>query len=219
MADFSKASGNSMKGNTVIIAEREGHCAKDENGKVKAVYVEAMVDNSSLKKADIQAGKGQANPNLYSKKTDYTDENGETKSGYDNSIRMSESQVETIKAAAGKDNTLETTDKNGNKVTYYRVKADLMPLMETVKGEDGKPAMGEDGKPQQKMVGTMPNTKTVESAEGKLTQNRLDKHFANTEAINDVRKAAAAAKSANLSATADKAEVKETAAPAKELGD
>lgn len=209
MADFSKGSGNSLKDNTVIVVVRDGHEAKDDKGNTKAIYAEAMVDNSGLKKADVQAGKGQANPNLYSKKTEYTDENGEKKTGFEHGIRFSPSQIDAIKQTAGEKNTLE---KDG--ATYYRVKADLMPMTETVKDKDGKPVMGEDGKAKQRMVGVMPNTKTLEPAEGSLTPNRLDKHYANTAKINEVQSAMKAeAKTAKLEASASKSTSAEKSVP------
>lgn len=205
MADFSKGSGNSIKGVEMIAVVRPNNVAystdKDKNEKKAAVaYIDVQVNNSALTKADIAAGKGQASPNLYSKPTTYEDkETGETKKGMEHGIRMSMSQLETIKKA-GEGKTL--TKEDGTQ--YIPFKADVMGLKETVKGEDGKPVKDADGKTQTKTVGMMPNTTTVQPTElGKLTQNRLDKHFANTKAINDVQKAQKAAdKAAKLEAGA-----------------
>lgn len=205
MADFSKGSGNSIKGVEMIAVVRPNNVAyktDKETGEktAAAAYVDVQVNNSALTKADVAAGKGQAHPNLYTKNTTYTDKDtGETKSGTEHGIRMSMSQLEAIEAA-GKGKSL--TKEDGTK--YIPFKADVMGLKETVKGEDGKPVMDKDGKPQTKNVGMMPNTKTIQPTElGTLTQNRLDKHFANTKAINDVQKAQKdAAKEAKLEAAA-----------------
>lgn len=207
MADFRKDSGNSTKNVEMIAVVRPGHVAMRQDketgeSKPSAAYVEVMVNNSALKKADIQAGKGQENPNLYSKKTEYTADNGEKKTGYEHGIRMSMNQLDAIEKVGGK-NTL--TKEDGTK--YIPFKADVMGLSETVKDKDGKPVMGDDGKPKQQLVGYMPNTKTLEPTElGTLTQNRLDKHFANTKALGEVKDAQRAeAKAAKLQAASEKA--------------
>lgn len=205
MADFSKGSGNSIKGVEMIAVVRPNNKAykvdKETNEKTAtAAYIDVQVNNSALTKADIAAGKGQASPNLLSKPTTYTDkETGETKKGTEHGIRMSMSQLEAIEKA-GEGKTLVKED--GTK--YIPFKADVMGLKETVKDENGKAVKDADGKPQTKTVGMMPNTTTIQPTElGKLTQNRLDKHFANTKAINDVQKAQkAAAKEAKLEAGA-----------------
>lgn len=217
MANFKKESGNSTKGVELIAVVRPGRVATktdEATGETKttAVYAEVMTNNSNLKKADIQAGKGQENPNLYSKPTEYV-KDGETKKGYDNGIRFSPKQLETIEAAGGK-NTLTTED--GTK--YIPFKADVMGLTESVKDKEGKPVMGDDGKPKQQLVGYMPNTKTVEPTElGKLTENKLNKHFENTTAINDVKDAQRAeAKAAKLQAASEKAPAEVSADKGKE---
>lgn len=218
MADFKKDSGNSTKNVEMIAVVRPGHVATKTNEAGEktptAAYVEVMVNNSPLKKADIQAGKGQENPNLYSRKTEYKTPEGETKTGYDHGIRMSMKQLEAIETAGGK-NTLVKED--GTK--YIPFKADVMGLSETVKDKEGKPVMGDDGKPKQRLAGYMPNTKTVEPTElGTLTQNRLDKHFANTKAIGEVKDAQReAAKSAKLEAASSKAVSVEKSNPFAEI--
>ena len=225
MADFSKASGNSMKGVELIAVVRPGRVAykKDEKGEltneVVANYVDVMVNNSALKKADIQAGKGQEHPNLLNQRKEYTDkESGETKVSFNHEIRLTPNQLTAIETAgAGK-----ALDKDGTK--YIPFKADVMPLTETVKDADGKVVMNEKGEPKKQMVGFMPNTKTLEPSElGNLTQNRLDKHFANTKALGVVmdekRAAAKAAKDAKLSEGAQKASAEVEADQGKELGD
>ena len=204
MANFKKDSGNSMKGVNQICVVRPGREATNENGKVTAKYVEIMADNSKLTKAEIAAGKGQASPNLYSKRTTYVDKNGETKQGYDNSIRITPSQLDAIeKAGEGK----SLVKEDGTK--YIPFKSDLMGLNESVKDKDGQAVMNENGKTKTKLVGYMPNTKTLEPSDyGKLTQARLDKHYNNTKAVHAQQaKMAAAEKSASLSATAEKADV------------
>lgn len=222
MADFSKSSGNSTKGVEMIAVVRPGHVAygadKETGEKVaKAAYVEVMTNNSQFTKADIAAGKGQANPNLYSKTTSY-EKDGKTQKGHENGIRMSMSQLETIEKAGG-DKTL--TKEDGTK--YIPFKADVMGLRETVKDDKGNPVKDKDGKNKEQLVGFMPNTKTVEPTElGRLTEKRLDKHFANTAAINDVAKerseASKAAKDAKLQATAsEKAPAEASADKGKEM--
>lgn len=200
MADFSKASGNSMKDVELIAVVRPNKTAykKDEAGKPTseplAHYVDVMVNNSGLKKGEIKEGKGQEQPNLYTKSISYTDKNGETQKGFDHGVRFTPGQLDTIKKA-GEGKSL--TKEDGT--MYIPFKADLMPLTETVKGKDGD---------TKKMVGYIPNTKTVEPSDTKLTQNRLDKHFENTKAIGEVkdaeRAAAKASKDAKLSADASK---------------
>lgn len=207
MADFSKGSGNSTKGVEMIAVVRPGHVAygqdKESGEKVaKAAYVEVMTNNSQYTKADIAAGKGQANPNLYSKTTNYVDKDGKQQTGYENGIRMSISQLETIEKAGG---SKALTKEDGTK--YIPFKADVMGLKETVKDKEGNPVKDENGKNKERLVGFMPNTKTVEPSElGNLTEKRLDKHFANTTAISDLAKerseAAKASKDAKLQATA-----------------
>lgn len=216
MADFRKDSGNSTKNVEMIAVVRPGHVAMKQDketgeSKPSAAYVEVMVNNSALKKADVEAGKGQANPNLYSKKTEYTAENGEKKTGYEHGIRMTMGQLEAIEKVGGK-NTL--TKEDGTK--YIPFKADVMGLSETVKDKDGKAVMGDNGKPKQQLVGYMPNTKTLEPTElGTLTQNRLDKHFSNTAKINEVQSAMKAeAKAAKLEASASK-----SASPKEQIGE
>ena len=201
MADFSKKSGNSKTDVEMIAVVREGRETKDG----KFVYADVMVNNNAYKKADIEAGKGQSSPNLYSRPSEYTDANGEKKSSYENGIKFAKSQIETIEAAGGK-NTLVKED--GTK--YIPFKADIMDLRQTVKDEKGNPVKGEDGKNKTELVGYMPNTKTVKPTElGRLTQNRLDTHFEKTSAINEVQKANAEAekvsKNAKLNAEASKA--------------
>lgn len=229
MADFRKESGNSTEQVELIAVVRPKSVAykKDEEGKrtseVSAHYVEVMVNNSALKKADIQAGKGQAQPELYSKRNGtYTNADGKTLPNYDNGIRLTPGQLNTIEAAGG---SKTLTKEDGT--LYIPFKADVMPIYETVKGEDGKPKprldkdgkpMEKDGKPlyEHKMVGYMPNTKTVTETElGNLTQNRLDKHYANTTAINEV---ADAKKNAKMAEAASKA-APEAEAGEKQLGE
>ena len=66
MADFSKASGNSMKDVELIAVVRPNKTAykKDEAGKPTseplAHYVDVMVNNSGLKKGEIKEGKGRS---------------------------------------------------------------------------------------------------------------------------------------------------------------
>ncbi len=228
MADFRKESGNSTEKVELIAVVRPKSVAykKDEQGnrtsEVNAHYVDVMVNNSALKKADIQAGKGQAQPELYSQRTEYADDKGETKTGYNNGIRLTPGQLATIEAAGGSKTLIK---EDGT--LYIPFKADVMPIYETVKGEDGKPKprldkdgkpMEKDGKPlyERKMVGYMPNTKTVTETElGNLTQNRLDKHYANTTAINEI---ATARKNAKMAEAASKA-APEAEAGEKQLGE
>lgn len=208
MANFRSDSGNSTKGVEMIAVIRPDRVAykKDENGnrtsEVSAQYVDVMVNNSALKKAEVQAGKGQEQPNLYAQKVSYTTEAGEEKQSFKHEIRMSFNQVEAIKAA-GKGKSLEKEDGT----LYVPFKADVMGLNETVKDKDGKAVMNEKGEPQKHLVGYMPNTKTIQPTElGNLTQNRLDKHFANTKTLNEVKNAQrAAAKDAKMAETATKA--------------
>ena len=224
MADFSKASGNSTKGVELIAVVRPDRVAykKDESGKPTsepvAHYVDIMVNNSALKKADIQAGKGQERPNLLNQKAAYTDKDGVSKTGYNHEIRFTNSQIASIKAA-GESKAL--TKEDGT--MYIPFKADVMPLTETVKDKDGNAIMNDNGKPKMRVAGYMPNTKTIEPTElGNLTQNRLDKHFANTKAIGEVcdekRAAEKAAKGAKLSAEAAKAAPEAEAEQSNELG-
>lgn len=224
MADFSKASGNSMKGVELIAVVRPGRVAykKDEKGErtgeVAANYVDIMVNNAGLKKADVQAGKGQEHPNLYNERVTY-DKDGETKTGYKHEIRLAPSQLAAIENV-GADKAL--TKEDGTK--YIPFKADVIPMTETVKDENGKAVLDEKGEPKKQMVGYVPNTKTLESTElGNLTQNRLDKHFANTKAIGEVmtekRAAEKASKEAKMAENAQKAELETAAEQSKELGE
>lgn len=208
MADFSKASGNSREGVEMIAVVRPDRVAykKDEEGKPTsepaAHYVDVMVNNSALKKADVQAGKGEAHPNLLNQKVEYEDKGtGEKKTGYNHEIRLTPGQLETIENAGG---SRTLTKEDGTK--YIPFKADVMPMTEKVKDEEGKVVKTEDGKDKVRVVGYMPNTKTVTESElGNLTEKRLDKHFDNTKAINEVQAAQAQAnKNAALSATAAK---------------
>ena len=225
MADFSKASGNSTKGVELIAVVRPDRVAykKDENGKPigdpVAQYVDVMVNNSALKKADVQAGKGQEHPNLLNQRKTYTDKSGETKTGYNHEIRFTTGQVESIKKA-GEGKMLVKEDGT----MYIPFKADVMPLTESVKDKDGNVVTNDKDKPKMKVAGYMPNTKTIEPTElGTLTQNRLDKHFANTKELGKVydekRAAEKASKDAKLSADASKAAPETEAEQSKELGD
>lgn len=186
MANFTKSSGNSTKDVEQIAVIRPGRETKDGN----FAYVEVMANNSNLTKADVAAGKGQANPQLYTKKDGtYTAADGSEKPNYEHGIRLSKGQVDAIEAAGGK-NAL--TKEDGTK--YIPFKSDVMGKTEPVKDADGKAVMDKDGKPTSKLVGYMPNTKTIEPSDlGKLTEKRLDKHFSNTAAINDVADAKKAA--------------------------
>lgn len=216
MADFKKENYDPKNpdGKVEMIAVVRPNSAaykKDAEGKPTgepvAHYVDVMTNNSNLKKSEIQAGEGQAHPNLMNQKTEYTDKNtGEKKTGYSHSIRLSPSQLETIENAGGS----KSLEKDG--VKYIPFKANVMPVTEKVKDKDGNVVKTDDGKDKTRMVGAMPNTKTVEPSDlGNLTQNRLDKHFANTKAINEVQKAQAETnKNAQLSATAKETAAKET---------
>lgn len=213
MADFTKASGNSMKGVELIAVIHNGRTVpkKTKDGKdtneIGARFVDVMVDNSSLTADDIKAGKGQTDPNLYSRKVTYTDKTtGEPKEGYDNGIRFSENQVDAIKAAGGA-NIL--TKEDGT--MYVPFKADLMNLKMATRDEAGNVIKDDKGAAVKKTVGLMPNTETlVPSDRGPLTQERLDAHFENTRAANAVAKAAKAAEK-----PAEKAAEAETKKPAK----
>ena len=195
MADFTKASGNSMKGVELIAVIHNGRTVpkKTKDGKdtneIGARFVDVMVDNSSLTTDDIKAGKGQTDPNLYSRKVTYTDKTtGEPKEGYDNGIRFSENQVDAIKAAGGA-NIL--TKEDGT--MYVPFKADLMNLKMATRDEAGNVIKDDKGAAVKKTVGLMPNIETlVPSDRGPLTQERLDAHFENTRAANAVAKAAKA---------------------------
>lgn len=224
MADFSKGSGNSTKGVELIAVIRPDRVAyaKDEAGnstdKIAAQYVDVMVNNSALKKAEIQEGKGQEHPNLLNQRKSYTDKEGNQKTGFKHEIRMSASQVADIEAAGGS----KILEKDG--VKYVPFKADVMPLTETVKDKDGNVVNNEKGEPKKQLIGFMPNTKTIEPTElGNLTQNRLDKHFANTKEIGKVkeqqRSAEKATKEAKLAAEASNASPEVAAEQGKELGD
>lgn len=210
MANFSNASGNSMKGVELIAVIRPGRVIpqKDKEGnptdKVGAQFVDVMVDNSTLTAADIKAGKGQSNPNLYSRAVEYTDKaTGETKKGFDNGIRFSEKQVEAMKAA-GEGKTL--TKEDGT--MYVPFKADLMYLKETVRDDAGNPVKNDKGETKKRNVGYLPNTDTLAPSElGAITQERLDKHFENTKAAKAADK--------TVEATAEKAVEAETKKPAK----
>lgn len=213
MADFTKASGNSMKGVELIAVIHNGRTVpkKTKDGKetdeIGARFVDVMVDNSTLTADDIKAGKGQSDPNLYSRRVTYTDKTtGEHKTGYDNGIRFSENQVNAIKAAGG--NNILTKDDG---TMYVPFKADLMNLKITTRDEAGNVIKDEKGAAVKKAVGLMPNTETLAPSErGPLTQERLDAHFENTRAANAVAKASKAAEK-----PAEKAAEAETKKPAK----
>lgn len=216
MAIFTKESGNSMRGVDMIAVIRPNRVAyqKDKDGKttdkISAQFVDVMVDNSTLSADDIKAGKGQANPNLYSRSVSYKDkETGETKTGYNNGIRFAPSQVEAIKNV-GKENALTTEDGT----MYVPFKADLMYLKENVTDKQGQVVMGENGKPQKRNVGFLPNTETLTASEnGPLTQERLAKHFENTKAVNaekDAKKAPEAEVQAEEKPAAKKTTAKRT---------
>lgn len=216
MAIFTKESGNSMHGVDMIAVIRPNRVAyqKDKDGKttdkISAQFVDVMVDNSTLSADDIKAGKGQANPNLYSRSVSYKDkETGETKTGYNNGIRFAPSQVEAIKNV-GKENALTMEDGT----MYVPFKADLMYLKENVTDKQGQVVMGEDGKPQRRNVGFLPNTETLTASEnGPLTQERLAKHFENTKAVNaekDAKNAPEAEAQAEEKSAAKKTTAKRT---------
>lgn len=209
MADFSRASGNSLKDNTIIVVLRENCIDKNNN-----YHANVMVDNSSFTNADIKAGKGQADPNLRSRKYESVNEKtGETEIKTAHDIRFTESQIKKMKDVAGDKNTLTTKDKNGKDVTFLRLDADLMIKEENAKDLKGQTVMGEDGKPKHSKF-VMPDTTTLRPASGTLTQNRVNKHFANTSKINEVQKSMAAkSKAANLEASASMAPSVEQSVP------
>lgn len=203
MANFRNDSGNSRQGVEMIAVVRPGRETE------KSQYVEVMVNNSAVKKADAAKGMGQGDPNLYTKTTTFTDEKtGEKKTGYDHGIRLTKDQFAAIENAGGS-KALEKEDGT----RYIPFKADVMPLNQTVKDKEGNPVKDENGKNKTQMVGYMPNTKTIEPTElGNLTQNRLDKHFENTKTINEAQKAQkAASKAAKLEATASAPSVESSA--------
>ena len=187
MADFSKASGNSKQGVELIAVVKPGRMTKD--GKK---FVDFMVNNSAIKKADAEKGIGQSNPNLYTdptKKTTYTDSKGVEKTKLSNGIPITMSQLAAIEAVGkGKmlekelpakepavQNAAEQPDKkrsDDNTIKYIPFKADLIDYC---KGD--------------KKVGYIPNTKTLQPTElGNLTEKRLAKHYANTSVINAAQK-------------------------------
>ena len=196
MADFTKASGNSMNGVNMIAVIRPNRVihqkdkAGKETDKIAAQFVDIMVDNSTLSAEDIKVGKGQANPNLYSRAVTYQDKDGNSKQGFNNGIKFSVDQVEAIKAA-GEGNSL--TKEDGT--IYVPFKADLMYLRENVVDKSGEVVKDEDGKPQKRNVGFLPNTKTLAASDfGQLTQERLDAQFENTKAVKSEKDKAAAGK-------------------------
>lgn len=181
MANFSKSSGNSTKDVELIAVKRSNNVAFDQNGKPVAYYVDVMVNNMQ---ANIEKGEGQALPNLYTKQQEYVSKDtGEVKQGYNHGIRLTAGQMDTIMAVGG-NNILSKNDGT----QYIPFKADLMPLREKQFDADGKVIMDPNtpDKPLTKMVGYMPNTKTVQASDyGLLTEEGLKQHFDNTKAVNE----------------------------------
>lgn len=184
MANFSKSSSNSMKDVELIAVKRNNNIAFDQNGKPVAYYVDVMVNNAQ---ADVEKGEGQALPNLYTKQKDYVSKDtGEVKQGYTHGIRFTAGQIDTLVTAGGS-NILSKDDGT----QYIPFKADLMPLREKQFDTNGQVIMdpNKPDKPLTKMVGYMPNTKTIKVSDyGPLTEESLKRHFENTKAINERNK-------------------------------
>lgn len=201
MAKFN--SEEDRKGVELIAQFDDKHVVKDkETNEVKGKYaINIQTANWQYNKADIEAGKGQENPDLSHKGTNQKD----------HTQYLDKDTFEKIKEA-GKGKAY--TDEQGK--TYIPFKADIDTTKRIPdKNADGTPHTytASDGKERQTYTYRQDiKADTIQPSElPKLTEKRVEKQASNTEAIKETAQSAkseaqAQSKTAKLEATAAKAE-------------